>query len=484
MAIVTGRNPAYGSPQVNNKYSPLLDPRIIKADRAIYTGLLNNRMRMLRAAGLIGQQLELTVPNWAATINAELGHQPPLVVVSSNRAAWIKRGIAAGKTHLQSLGLNAYDNASDLRALTDDDPPRPLLGISPPLYAPQRIGANRNVYVVVNVAEYTRYKAQLAGTGITVVGWSFAKGVGARSKRNLAMVGFGATRFAAMQFCKTLRREAATAAGGAAPWDSAWIIDDNTVALSSFPGFTAVENALGANACAGWKGGTVAEPPLKNRDWARRELKAGRGGQAGALPPLAQPGDREARLVQQAALWNIRYFDDERLNFGPLFIASAEDLSIINYFKNAAIDYQFYKNIGVVKEVPDLDNGIGARKVNERRAALARWVTTAESASTGPPGGKPPPPPLLVQPAQAKEDGGVQTLSTFITERVLPEAEAVKAQAGNANTQAQAKSQGAEQLTGGPNGALGLGFVNPDAIVATFRLNGTDPQAVTMRDQP
>jgi hypothetical protein len=467
MAITTDKNTQYGPPLVNQKYAPLLGPAFLLADRPIYSGLLNNWMAMLRAGGLIGQQLVLAVPNWATTILAEAGHLPPLVVVSSNRAAWIRQGIDAGGTQLQYLGAAAYNSASDLRALTD----LANLGISPPLYAPSRIGANRNVYMVVNIAEYTNYKNQLAGTAITPVGWYFNRPAGAQ--RNMRMVGFGATRFAAMEFCKTLRR-LATPPGGVAPWNSAWIIDDNVVALSAFAGFAAVEAALGANACAGFRGGTLAETPATDKLWAQTQIANGRGQQAANLPASQPPG-----IVQQIALWNVDYFDNNRLNFGPLFITSAEDTSIASYFNRAGIPYQFYGGIGVIKENPTHDNGPGAAILNTNRQDLARWITTAESAAV-PPVGAPPPPPLSIQPANPA-DGAVQTLSTFITTRVLPNAAAVAAQANNLNMQAQAKSQGVEQLT---SGALNAGFVTPAAITATFRINGANQQVVQRRDLP
>jgi|tagenome__1003787_1003787.scaffolds.fasta_scaffold20988216_4 hypothetical protein len=468
MAITTDKNTTYGPPLVAQKYTPLRNPVFDDADRPVCTGLLNNRMRMLRAVGLIGQQLELTVPNWAATIAAENAHLPPLVVVSSNRAAWIRCGINAGITQRANLGIAAYNSASDLRALTDEDG---NLGISPPLYAPSRIGTNRNVYVVVNIAEYTVYKAKLAGTGITPVGWNFAKGVSAQ--RNLRMTGFGATRFAAMEFCKTLRQLAAAAAGGVAPWNSAWIIDDNTVALSNFAGFAAAEAALGANACAGFHGATLAETPAANKDWALNQIARGFGQQAPLLPPSVPPG-----LVQQVALWNIDYFYRNHLNFGPLFITSAEDKSITNYFNNRGIPYQFYDGTHVCKENPTYDNGGSAAKLNKNRQDLARWITTAESAT--PPAGAPPPP-IQVQPRDPA-DGGVQTLSNFITTRVLPNAlEAVAAQATNANSQAQAKSQGVEQLI---SDALNARFVTPGAITGTFQINGANQQVVQRRDRP
>lgn len=467
MAIVTDKNTNYGPPLVNQKYAPLAAIAYNVADQPIYTGMLNNRMAMLRATGLIGQQLRLAVPNWGVVTAAEAGHLPPLVVVSSNRAQWIRRGIDAGITQLGLLGgLAAFSNASDLRALTD----RHNDGISPPLYAPSRVGANRNVYMVVHMAEYPFYKATLAGSGVTPVGWEFQKAAGTR--RNLNMVGFGATRFAAMEFCKTLRRQAAAAAVGVAPWGAAWLIDDNTVALTNFPGFAAVEAALAGNVCAGFRGGTLAQAPATNRAWAAAELTAGRGRQAAGLPASVPPG-----IIQQTALWNVAFFDQNFLNFGPLYISSAEDLSITNHFNNAGIAYQYYNGIGVVKEDPTYDNRVGAQKVNKARQDLTTWVTAAESAN--PPIGVAPPP-INVQPVDPL-DGVVQTLSAFVTTRVLPNALALAAQRNNANTQAQAKCQGVEQLT---CGAIDNGFAAAAAITGTFEINGAAQQAVQRLNIP
>jgi hypothetical protein len=487
MAITTDKNTNYGPPLVNQKYAPLASITFANADRPIYTGMLNNRMTMLRSAGLIGQQLEITVPNWNNVVAAEAGHLPPLVVISSNRAAWIVKGFTIADAQLASYNIAAFTNASDLRALTDLNnslDAHAAQYASPPLYTPSRIGANRNVYIVVNIAEYSTYKRALAdyratltplqqaAFNVTPVGWNFAKRAGAR--RNLAMVGFGATRFAAMQFCKSLRRAAAAAApGGVAPWNSAWLIDDNTVAMTNFAGFAAVEGALGARACAGFRGGTSALAASENKTWARAELQAGRGTQAGALPASAPPG-----IIQQTALWNIQYFDTNFLNFGPLYITSAEDLSITNYFNNAAIPYLYYDGIGVRKEDPTYDNKVGAQKVNRARQELASWVTAAES--TDPPN-QTAPPPINVQPVNGA-DGGQQTLSLFITNRVLPNAsDAIRALRDNVATQAQAKCQGVEQLT---CGALNVGYVDNAAVLATFKINGLNQQVVQTRNVP
>ncbi|ABW13784.1 hypothetical protein Franean1_4405 [Parafrankia sp. EAN1pec] len=468
MPVHTDKNTNYGPPLVNQKYTPLNGPTFEADDRPLYTGLLNNRMAMLRALGLIGAGLDLTVPDWPSVARAEAGSSPPLVVVSSGRATWIRSGLDAGRDQLASLSIAAFDNVSDLRALRNQTGAK----VSPPWYAPDRVGAGRNVYMVVNIAEYDYYQKKLKDTRITPVGWRFTKGVSAQ--RSLTMLGFGATRFAALEFCKTLRLQARERAG-AAPWDAAWMIDDNVVALTSFPGFAAVEAALGNNVCAGFHGGTQALSQARNKGWADGEWNAGRRGQEDRLPAAERLG-----IIQQAALWNIAYCDDRRLNFGPPFITSAEDLSIINYFNHEGIPYQFYNGIGVRKEIPESDTTGGLAKVHSGRQSLTRWIAAAESADFTPPGGSPPPP-IRVQPRNP-DDGGEQTLSTFITTRVLPKASAeISAKANNLDTQAQAKSQAVEQLT---SGALNGGLVDAAATTATFYLNGTGQQTVQLRNRP
>ena len=328
----------------------------------------------MRAAGLIGQDRQLDRATGARPSRPRPGI-PAACGGVKELGPLDPGGIHAGNAGPAGFGIAAYTSASGLPALTDPANPH----ISRPLYAPSRIGANRNVYIVLNIAEDTLCKVELAGTGTTPVGWEFAKGESAQ--RNMHMVGFGATRFAAMEFCKTLRQQAAAAAGGAVPWNSAWIIDDNVVAVGNFAGFNAVELVLGANACAGFHGGTVAEAPAANRAWALAQIAAGHGQAPAALPaPVA------AGIVQQIALWNINYFDVNHLDFGPSFITSAEDLSIANYFNNAGIPYQFYNGINVVKEDPTYDNGGGATALNKNRQDLARWITAAEGA-TPPAGG-------------------------------------------------------------------------------------------------
>ena len=496
MAITSDKNGGYGPPLVTGKYSPLLNIQFSGAagDRAVYAALLNNRWGLLNNAGVLPQTLGLAVPNWAATIASEAGRNSPLVVVSSNRSGWIAAGIRAAAAELLYLGgAAAFADASDLTALGAHAGQTS----SPPIYCPTRIGAAgpRSVYIVVHISEYTTYKRALAGLGVTVVGWQFRAPV---PRRNLA--GFGASRFAAVEFCKTLRTAAAAAASAAATaaslaggasaavaaaagrtaaaamWNYAWLFDDNVVALTSFPGYalveTAMTNAAAPRVCAGFRGGTDADAFATNWAWARAEVGAGRGVQV--APPL--PASVTPAIVQQASLWNIAYLTANHLNFGPAFLTSGEDVSIGNYFNAQGIPYFHYNGIGVTKEVAYSD-GATAATTNRARRILAAWFAYAESAGAA---GPAVPPPVEILPT-AGGDGGVQTLASFIVNCVLPNS-LMQADRANVGVQNTAKCQAVEQIA---CGAINRGFVAGPALAATFQINGAaGNQVVTQVNAP
>jgi len=472
--IITDKNTNYGPPLVTQKYRPLENVGYTPADTQFYSSLLTNRWNLLNAAGLLPQDLALATPNWAAVIAAEANHNPPLIVISSNRSTWIRDGVNAADNQLAVMNGQpaTFTNPSDLRALSA----QAGQGISPPIYCPTRLGANpnRNVYVVVHMAEYQTYRNNLANTGITVVGWVFRPVNGL----NVQVTGFGASRFAAIEFCKELRTAAAAAAGGNAPWNFAWLFDDNVVALTNFPGFATVEGAMTpAHVCAGFRGGTRAMAFTENRDWARNELTAGRGVQAANLPASIPPG-----ILQQAALWNIDYLTANHLNFGPVYITSGEDLSFGYYFDRQAIPYFYYDGITIRKEDTNYDNGTAAQRINQAKQQFTAWVVNAESAAAPPPGGAPPPP-INVQPIN-QADGGVQTLANFVVNRVLPNANNdIRAQAGNPATQNIAKCQAVELITCEAN-SPNRHHVAPAALTTTFHINGAANQVVVRRNVP
>lgn len=460
MAITTDKNTRYGPPLVSQKYAPLEDIKYVKGDKAYYSALLTNRRNLLVSQNILPRPLTLVTRDWDDVIAAETGHLPPLVVISSNRSQWIAQGINAGELQLQALGLHEFAGPTDLRALTASSSQT----VSPPLYSPSRTGGNRNVYIVVHNSEYSTYRKALESLKVTVIGWRFKAPKG--GFRDHMLAGFGPSRYAALQFCKELRTAAANA------WDYAWLLDDNVVALTNFPGYGPVEGAMAGEpvrVCAGFRGGTKAESSLANRTWARAKV-------GGAVPPL--PASTPPGIVQQAALWNVAYLTTKHLNFGLIYIASAEDLSIVNYFDQQKIPYFFYNGIGVTKELTlTYDNSAGAQVVMQARQANAKRFADAEAG--GPAAAAALPPPVQVRPSDGA-DGDVQTLASFVVNHVLPNSP-MSASVGNAIVENDAKCQGVEQIT---CGAISAGFVTDAALNAAFRATALVDQVVERANAP
>ena len=462
------RNGSYGPPLVTQKYAPLEDISFSEADKDFCDALLTRRWSVVNSLGLLPEQLRLTLSDWPAAIASEKDKKSPLVVISSNRSKWIRKGIEAGTVQLSKLKIAQFDNASDLRALTALSKQK----TSPPIYSPARIGeaaGRRNVYIVVYASEYDVYRTNLAGfAGITVVGWQF------RSPRRGAvpLCGFGASRFAAIEFCKELRTAAEE------PWDYAWLFDDNVVALAPFAGYDKVEAAMAegetARACAGFHGGTSTIPASKNSVWAAKELKAGRGKQTAKLPASKTPG-----LVQQASLWNIAYLTEKKLNFGPIFVASGEDVSIGNYLDVKEIPYLYYESTKIFKEDTENDGGPGAEATQRGREQLTELMAESEWIEVHSPLG--PPPPIMFKALKKKgdkvpHDAGEQTLGRFIVTTVLPHASLdIKLKARDPKTKNTAMCQATEQSI---CKAIKLGQVRDPALDKTFKINGEGTQDV------
>jgi hypothetical protein len=487
--IGVDKNVAYGPPLVNQKYRPLENVQYLAADHATYSAMLPNRLRLLRANGLWPQPLDLIVPNWAAIIAAEAPinphPRPPLVVVSSNRSQWIADGVAAAATELQGMQGQpaAFTDERDLRAL------RASVGQaqSPPIYCPTRLGANanRNVYIVVHASEYNQYKTKLAGLGMTVVGWEFKLGQGPRNRPQLT--GFGPSRFAAIEFCKHLRaRVLAGRQGGPGgnPWDYAWLLDDNVVALTNFSGFQAYDQAIanapgGPHVAVAFQGGTSAEAHAAIKNWATNEIAHGRGnGVVGppALPPAAAQG-----IIQQASLWNLNFLAQNNLNFGLPYVASAEDLSFGYYFDFNAIPYLWYGGGPIRKEdigAQKHDNGAGAKQLKKARNGIAKLFADAEALD--PPVANAPVP-LRVQPVNAN-DGGVQILKTFVVNRVLPNS-GMNQQAGDKDVQNNACCQSVELMTceAMPHG---VAVIAAASLTSTFVYVGATAPVINRVNRP
>src|ERR1700733_1292076 len=157
------------SVNVTQKYTPLNNIQALVGDIVPIQAMVQNRINTFVNMGVRVTRLTYlathTIDRFATL---EAGNGSPLVVVSSNRAGWIKA---------------RYDNAAGILEgirppvthFTDVMDTRALAAGAVPFYLPIRLGtvdaANRNVYVFVASDEYKEYSTQLAGTGITVVSW-------------------------------------------------------------------------------------------------------------------------------------------------------------------------------------------------------------------------------------------------------------------------------------------------------------------------
>jgi len=489
MPITVKKNIAYGPPNVTDKYSPFLNITLETGNKAIHSGLLENRYKLLTSSGLFPQTLNLILPNWDTAVGNEVGAKGPLVVISTNRANWIKKGYDAGLR--QPATDRPFENASDVRALTATR----LQTVSPPIYCPYRIGAaaaRRNVFIVVHAHEYMHYKRTLAGTGMTVVGWEFQLPRANRAPRGVWLCGFGASRFAALQFCKELRRRALAAAAlltpRGTPWKYAWLIDDNVVALTSFAGYDAIETRMGVSevACAGFKGESAVRTFAANKDYATAANKKPWGRQGTDLGTVENKG-----IVQQAAVWNIDYLATNHLNVGPVYITSGEDISLASYFDYEQTPYLYFGSMRVFKEETEPDDTQGAKEVTLARHRLAAWFTAMEAAN---PPASTAPPPLYVKSDDDDDDREEHILANYIVNKVLPNAsDEIKAKKNDVNTQNTAKCQGVEQIT-----AEAIGAAAPDpkeskpktdliadtALTHTFKINGAAGHPVAGVNKP
>jgi len=490
--ILTKNNPRYGQAAGQNKYSPLKDLELDPAENsATCIGLVNGRIRLLAATSIFPANLALVTDDWDAVAAREFTPGPggvglvpnlaPIVVVSSNRSKYIKAGAAAAFAALPN-GAAAYNNIADVRSLLAAAHAAP----SPPVYLPLRLGLapRRNVYAVVHESEYLMYKVALGLSGITVIGWSF-------DHPDLAippmLTGFGATRYAAIEFCKHLRTIAQRLAPAPAPpapglWTKAWIFDDNVVGFASStedapaaltPGFpdllTQVEEAMtAATVVAGFKGLSLPKGRIVNRAWAQQGTPADQSGLTNRpLPPVFNTG-----LVQQAALWNIALLQAQNINFSANFIASKEDVSLAAYFDLMGIAYQWYDRIKIIKEFVLVELYDSFDSVAS--GAAAQRVTTArqgwESQFSGIAANL-----SLINPVDA-----INRLSLYVQTVVLPFAHLAVTPANEARAACCAIEQIVTRAIRNTGGTCLLG---ESQLNSMFKIVATSPQTITATDQ-
>jgi hypothetical protein len=375
MPIIVTANLNYGGNLVNQKYQPIELPALRPEDQHECLEFCNDRINILAEYHRFPSTLNFfTEGQWdnIRKVEDNADSKPPILVFSSNRANWIADGFNRGRAILQDLGLEHFDDVNDLNALNSlEGDLRPVPG----WYYPRRVNENnRRTYIVVHGFEFQKYRKLLSSIdNMHVIGWSFPMSPEEFLAGTYPYVGFGASRYAALEFCKVLRRTAH------APWDYAWLVDDNVYYLNAFRGLASAEAAIQARNYVGLGFGSETATDTTNAIWQDR------AGNARFVADAAgdyNAGDfRQDRILQQAVLWNIDWLDRNHLNYSPYFIASAEDTSITNYFRRNRHAFGVTTASTILKEtVTYHDDDVYSKRVNLARNYYQRWYASTESA--------------------------------------------------------------------------------------------------------
>lgn len=462
MAITLRVKSNYGGNLVSQKYQPIETPVLEDTDQSDCLELVNDRIDALRDAGKLPRALDFyTNGTSAAILLAEdnVASLPPLVVISSNRSDWIASGFARGADLLQDLGQTHFANVSDLQAFnarTRQNPSGQTVPDTRPVpawYYPGRVNdANRRIYVIVHVLEYPKYwKVLHTVPNLHVIGWSFHNDSGWLLGGNYPYVGFGASRYAAIEFCKWLRRSSNNR------WNYAWLVDDNVYHLNAFRGLAAAEGAMLARGFIGMGFGSetatdTTDSIIADRQAHRRLLGSPGGDYLNSV-------FRKDRVLQQAVLWNIDWLDQNNLNFSPYFIASAEDTSLTNYLDIKGHAFGITTESTILKQTNSyFDSDEKGKVLNSIRYNYERWYAISEGTKS-----------VINQGAAATP----VSLKDFIVNSVFPVSQ-IASQAGNAEARNRAICQAAESIIA--VGVKKAGFT-PDKL---FQPNGNNQQVTNI----
>lgn len=296
------------------KYEPLAQANILLAGKplkpsdpnnpdakAMYEKLFQNRIDLYN-------QTRVTLyarDDWQTMRNQEQGCNPPIIVISSHRADWIKEGYDRAESKLSTIQRKKFADVNDLRALEEG---------ATPWYLPKRINdPTRHIYIVVHKTEYAYYQKQLQNTNMTIIGWYMGLwSISPTTGQPSEMVGFGASRLAAISLAKALNQS------------KAWLVDDNLVYLQGFTSFGQTEQQMN-NTIFGWGFQSLGRP--RNKE----EIKLIANNNP--VRPPSTSGKPPKTFLQQVALWNIEQFNTDTLNFSACFILSKEDLSFSDYLR-------------------------------------------------------------------------------------------------------------------------------------------------------
>jgi hypothetical protein len=326
-------NPSYGSVEITNKYAPLTNIILDNTDRDNAIKVINKRMTALTGRFPKKLLFYASWPHVDATI-------PAVIVISSNRAEWIAKQFAEEDDNPNDRLTGYLDNRTLHRNMYL-------------WYSPRRSG--RRVFISVHITEYEYYTEKLGNiANVTVVGWKADAHTPQRTKYGPQhppedVVGFGASRMAALELAKKL------------DFHRAWVVDDNVVNINGFPNLLNTVEAKMANDI--WGIGFTGASILTSTDQLFTEVTF--EAKDDGFDPT------KSGLLQQVVLWNIDLLRTDNRTMSPCFLMSNEDTSFSAWMATNKHRHPVIAPFKIVKVVtsPDAYNK-GAGHVEQRRMRM------------------------------------------------------------------------------------------------------------------
>lgn len=341
-------NKNYGGDLINQKYSPLEinKARFEKKEiQSIFEVLKEKRIKYLENVNALPGSLSFIADkelfgkngeiNILEKIQANDNEDPivPMVVISSNRSDFIK-------AHLFPPYINIDEKLSEFNYKKDFLDKRPLW------YSP--LLSKRPLFIVVHRYEYSIYKEALNElkkelkskevlNNFHVIGWNFIE----HTTKSLEIMGFGASRFAAIKIAKSLKLK------------KIWLIDDNVFCVRNFPEkLIKIEKYMDKNELTAISfQGATSKTNLQDINKSQKQ------------PSTENKLNHENEgILQQVVLWNINQLKED--NISPYFIASNEDISFTNYLKKSKIKFGIMKGMKIIKGAIDLQNKIYKKNID------------------------------------------------------------------------------------------------------------------------
>ncbi|MGO4293288.1 hypothetical protein [Chitinophaga sp. RAB17] len=290
-----------------NKYMPLILPKEQTINLVNVKAHMQKRIDSFKIRVNFNELYFRGITDDEITAN-EKGKDPPIVVMSSGRASWIKAAMQNGDNAIAAAAGKFSGKVTDELIFTNG----PV-----PFYYPKRYtneNTKRNFYIFVHQTEYEFYVNELSDYDITVIGWSTLKENIEPKKDYDLCLGFGMSRYVVFQFFKDFYKQK-----NSPTHKRIWMLDDNLCHIKGFPGFTACEG-LSQNPGVGF---FVAKTLCAEQFFTNLGSKAQGKSIGDELINFAQD---TLSFLQQATLWNFAQIPDE-LSFSPYFIASNEDIT-------------------------------------------------------------------------------------------------------------------------------------------------------------